>query len=151
MLVTVRIKKAQGGNFKMDKNGNMPYLCLDLQTGKIISFGGIINGSVGNKLGLVENGIYTLNISSTQTTVGANTYTNYNHDVIADLTQSVYTEGAKLVAASLFGTQQSSRPTQNNSMPKADEFIDEVIPEVVGEEVGEEVMAGDVADSSIPF
>lgn len=103
MLYTARIEQTQGGSkFIADKNGNFPFLAIDLTTGRIHPFGGIINGTVGRRLGIKSGDIVTLNVSASRNDAGQ---TNYQHNVMSFLTETVSQELAKAVVAQMLGNQ----------------------------------------------
>jgi hypothetical protein len=90
-----------GEKFKADKNGNLPYI-LQPVNGSRIDKGGIINGSVAHRLGLKAGSICSINITETKSADGQ--YTNFNHDLVSDLTSAVSTQIAANVVSQMMGS-----------------------------------------------
>lgn len=131
MLYTARIEATQGGSkFIADKNGNFPFLAIDLQTGRIHPFGGIINGTVGRRLGIKSGDIVTLNVSASRNDAGQ---TNYQHSVMSFLTETVSQELAKAVVAQMLG----------NQMPVA------TVPATTTNSVVEETVVEETAEAAV--
>lgn len=120
MLYTARIEATQGGSkFIADKNGNFPFLAIDLTTGRIHPFGGIINGTVGRRLGIKSGDIVTLNVSASRNDAGQ---TNYQHSVMSFLTETVSQELAKAVVAQMLGNQM---PVANPTTAPVNSVVEE--------------------------
>jgi hypothetical protein len=130
MLYIARIEVATGDKFKVDKNGNMPFLAIDLNSNKIHPFGGIINGTVGRRLGLKSGMTIQLSVSSSKNPEGQ---TNYQHAVTNDLTQAISQELARSVVADMMSGNSSSPSTPVAERTTAKTFTDEseVVSEVV--------------------
>lgn len=103
-IYTVRAVATQdGGKFKRNKNGKLPFI-LSPVNGSRITVGGILDGTIAERLGVVANGVYTIDITTIKATV-AGGYDNTRHAVIADLTQAVASNLAAQAVGQMFGAQ----------------------------------------------
>ena len=98
-IYNVRVSQTTGSPFKPNKNGQFP-LVLTQTNGAKITNGGILDGTIAQRLGIVDNGIYTIDITSQM--VGE--YMNHRHTVVSDLTAAVATALAGKAMTEMFGS-----------------------------------------------